>query len=447
MTTFEEAFEETGHGAFNYVVLVTCGLVLLYATVESLGIGYIITAAECDLGLTGNEKGLINAAAFIGIFSTAIIWGYLSDRFGRRAVMLPAIGAGTVVSFASSLSGNFWTLFILRFLTGCLVSASSATVYAYLGEMHTDSRRASAIAFGSTFIAFTFIVLPVMAWLILSSNWSFNLINVKMVPWRAYIWSWCTPGVLAAIIMVFLPESPRFLYAVKGEIKAIPVLARIYAWNRPLAEVMICFRSSGLYTWMPNILNEMLFNVHKSVSMCDIMVAKQKAAAVSTQRTCKRKTINPLVFPVSIAMGVICATTYVAIGYIMRTRNKICIYCSVLAVCSLMLAASSVLPQPIVAITLFIVGLCCGCAASVLAAIAVEVFPTSVRALALCTLYMAGRSGAAVGANVMGLAMREHCLPLFFANTLITAGSTLLMLLWPDPKAVRAIMEERGFAY
>ncbi|XP_063827698.1 synaptic vesicle glycoprotein 2A-like [Ostrinia nubilalis] len=194
MTTFEEAFEETGHGAFNYVVLVTCGLVLLYATVESLGIGYIITAAECDLGLTGNEKGLINAAAFIGIFSTAIIWGYLSDRFGRRAVMLPAIGAGTVVSFVSSLSGNFWTLFILRFLTGCLVSASSATVYAYLGEMHTDSRRASAIAFGSTFIAFTFIVLPVMAWLILSSNWSFTLINVKMVPWRAYIWSWCTPG-------------------------------------------------------------------------------------------------------------------------------------------------------------------------------------------------------------------------------------------------------------
>ncbi|XP_063827226.1 uncharacterized protein LOC135076735 [Ostrinia nubilalis] len=282
--------------------------------------------------------------------------------------------------------------------------------------------------------------------------------------------------------MVFLPESPRFLYAVKGEIKAIPVLARIYAWNhkkkkedypvksitlstalaqrgfckafknfgqllkppllrcvlishfsmfmvfclgRPLAEVMICFRSSGLYTWMPNILNEMLFNVHKSVSMCDVMVAKQKAAAVSTQRTCKRKTINPLVFPVSIAMGVICATTYVAIGYIMRTRNKICIYCSVLAVCSLMLAASSVLPQPIVAITLFIVGLCCGCAASVLAAIAVEVFPTSVRALALCTLYMAGRSGAAVGANVMGLAMREHCLPLFFANTLITAGKKL----------------------
>jgi MFS transporter, VNT family, synaptic vesicle glycoprotein 2 len=55
-----------GHGAFNYLVLFTCGLVLLYTNVESLGIGYIITAAECDLKLSGSQKGMINAAAFIG---------------------------------------------------------------------------------------------------------------------------------------------------------------------------------------------------------------------------------------------------------------------------------------------------------------------------------------------------------------------------------------------
>lgn len=56
----------------------------------------------------------------LGILSTAIIWGYLSDHYGRRAVMLPAIAAGTVVSVGSSFSGNFWTLFLLRFLTGAL---------------------------------------------------------------------------------------------------------------------------------------------------------------------------------------------------------------------------------------------------------------------------------------------------------------------------------------
>lgn len=40
------------------------------------------------------------------------------------------------------------------------VSASSATVYAYLGEMHASTRRAAAIAWGSAFISFSFIILP-----------------------------------------------------------------------------------------------------------------------------------------------------------------------------------------------------------------------------------------------------------------------------------------------
>lgn len=42
----------------------------------------------------------------------------------------------------------------------CRISASSATVYAYLGEMHANSKRAAAIAWGSVFISFSFITLP-----------------------------------------------------------------------------------------------------------------------------------------------------------------------------------------------------------------------------------------------------------------------------------------------
>ncbi|KAL0881329.1 hypothetical protein ABMA27_001210, partial [Loxostege sticticalis] len=315
-------FEQTKirHGKFNYIVLLTCGLILMYTMVESLGVGYIISSAECDLLLTPNEKGMINAAAFIGILSTAIFWGYLSDRYGRRATMLPSIAIGTVVSFCSSLSANFVTLFVLRFFTGCMVSASSATVFAYLGEMHSDSRRSSAIAYGSTFIAFTFIILPTMAWLILRGHWSFSIGSIKMVPWRVYIWSWCVPGITAALILLFLPESPRFLFAVKGQDKALPVLASIYAWNNkkkredypvnsitivtpaiaqrgfknacknfgqllraPLRRCVLISHfsmflvfclTSGLYTWMPHILNEMLENVEKPVSMCDAVLAK-----------------------------------------------------------------------------------------------------------------------------------------------------------------------------
>ncbi|CAH2085941.1 unnamed protein product [Euphydryas editha] len=158
--SFEVAFNITGHGKFNHLVLLTCGLIMLNVSMESVGMSYVITAAECELGLTSEHKGLVNAAAFIGIISTSFLWGYLGDRCGRRAVMLPAMVLSAFFSVASSFSTNVWMLLILRFFTGCLVSASSATVYAYLGEMHTGSRRAAAIAWGSAFISFSFMILP-----------------------------------------------------------------------------------------------------------------------------------------------------------------------------------------------------------------------------------------------------------------------------------------------
>ncbi|CAG9787479.1 unnamed protein product [Diatraea saccharalis] len=294
MVSFEEAFEQTGHGVFNYVVLATCGLVLMYTNVESLGIGYVMAAAECDLKLSSTEKGMANAAAFIGIVSTAIFWGYLSDQYGRRAIMLPAIASSCIASFASSFATNFLCLFCLRFFTGCLVSASSATVYAYL----------------------------VLAWVIMAGTWSFHLAKVKVVPWRVFMWSWCIPGIVAAIILVILPESPRFLFSAYGQDSTIPVLAKIYAWNTKkkkeefpllLATRLIAFRSSGMYTWMPIMLNEMLFKIGTPVNMCTIMNEKEETKTAACQRT----KIHALLYPVSVIMGMVCAVTYVSIGYIM----------------------------------------------------------------------------------------------------------------------------------
>lgn len=54
---------------------------------------------------------------------------------------------------------------------------------------------------------------------------------MDIVPWRAFMWVWCAPGLAAAAILLFLPESPRYLLAAKGPKVALPVLAKMYAWN------------------------------------------------------------------------------------------------------------------------------------------------------------------------------------------------------------------------
>lgn len=51
------------------------------------------------------------------------------------------------------------------------------------------------------------------------------------MPWRAFVAIWCVPGVLAAGALLLLPESPKFVLALKGADKALPVLAKMYASN------------------------------------------------------------------------------------------------------------------------------------------------------------------------------------------------------------------------
>ncbi|XP_073952774.1 synaptic vesicle glycoprotein 2A-like [Choristoneura fumiferana] len=497
--TFEDAFEVTGHGRFNHLVLFTSGLIMLNVSMESVGVSYVITSAECELRLTDEHKGLVNAAAFIGIVSTSFLWGYLGDRIGRRAVMLPAMLASAIFSIASAFANDVWTLMILRIITGCFVSASSATVYAYLGEMHANTRRAAAIAWGSAFISFSFIILPGLAWLIIPGKWSFTILGINITSWRVFVWSWCAPGLAAAAILFILPESPRFLLASKGPEAALPVLAKMYSWNHwtsadnypvekvttigdaeafktggfagalknfthifrpPLLRCVIISHmsmfavfmlSSGLYMWVPEVINDILQSKsERSISICEIISEKTRneslARSLSQPVFCNSH-VSVGVFPISMAMGAVFAITYLAIGVFINRIGKKALYNGIMFICGVATIAAGFVPQGGAATALLILALCAGCAASILAAIAVDVFPTSLRAMAMCVMYMVGRGGAAVGSYLLGIILQTHCELAFTVFGAFSAGSTLLMLFWPEPQKIRDEMEERGLSY
>ncbi|XP_013167920.1 PREDICTED: synaptic vesicle glycoprotein 2B-like [Papilio xuthus] len=495
--TFEDAVELTGHGKFNNFVLLTCGLILLNVSMESVGISYVITAAECELDLGSEHKGLLSASAFIGIVSTSFLWGFLGDRYGRRAVMTPAMLASVAFSLASSFATNVWTILVLRILTGCLVSASSATVYAYLGEMHVKSRRAAAIAWGSAFISFSFIILPGLAWLIIPGEWSWQWGWMTIAPWRVFMWFWGLPALVASAALLSLPESPRHVLATKGPDAALPILARMYAWNKgktvdsfpvskitasttescrsgfgealrnislmvrpPLARCVLISHvsmfavfmlSSGLYMWVPDILNNILNSKsEQSITICQIIHNKFKAAQNVTHDAgyhyC-RTDVSVGVFPISMGMGAMFAIVYLAIGFFIDKIGKKTLHCSILIFCGAATIGAAFVPQGGLATVLLVLSLCCGCAGSILAAIAVDVFPTCLRAMAMCLMYMVGRAGAAVGSNLLGATLDRHCQLAFTFLGIFTMCSTILMLFWPAPEHVRRKMEEKGLSY
>lgn len=153
-------FIYAGSGIFHTCLLIVCGLCMMSVIMETLGMSYIITSAECDLKLSHTDKGLVTGAAFFGVVLSSHFWGILSDLFGRRNVLIIAVFGCFIFSLSSCFAVNVVMFIITRTMVGIFVAANASISYAYLGEFHSDKTRAKAVTMSGVFMAFGMIYLP-----------------------------------------------------------------------------------------------------------------------------------------------------------------------------------------------------------------------------------------------------------------------------------------------
>lgn len=55
-----------GYGKFSMFIIFLTGMTVCSSILASMDIGFLLPAAECDLGLTSTDKGLLGSAYFIG---------------------------------------------------------------------------------------------------------------------------------------------------------------------------------------------------------------------------------------------------------------------------------------------------------------------------------------------------------------------------------------------
>ncbi|XP_058444418.1 synaptic vesicle glycoprotein 2C [Malaya genurostris] len=251
--TYNEALELVGTGRFHTLLLFVCGFCLMSVINETLNMGYIISAAECDLGLSFSDKGILNGAAFCGVVASSHLWGFLSDTWGRRKVILLATSCSLLLSIVSSFSGHVWMLIVMRFGVGFFISGNAATSYAYLAEFHTDKSRAAVIAWAAMFMAFGLIYLPLTAWFVipLDTNHSLNLyiglLGIRYSLWRVYLLLSSFASILIICGMLYLPESGKFLLTHNNDNeKVLQILKKMYCWNRREPEYTFPVKSIGL---------------------------------------------------------------------------------------------------------------------------------------------------------------------------------------------------------
>ena len=70
---------------------------------------------------TGVNVGIIDTSMYIGAFISSALWGYLSDKKGRRWGVLATSACCVVSTLAFGFSQGLWWAIVTRFLQGCSV--------------------------------------------------------------------------------------------------------------------------------------------------------------------------------------------------------------------------------------------------------------------------------------------------------------------------------------
>ncbi|KAH8289020.1 hypothetical protein KR054_002903, partial [Drosophila jambulina] len=212
---------------------------------ETMGMGILGPAAVCDLHMNQVQLASVTSAGFLGIICSSYFWGYITDKKGRRWTLLRTITVSNVCSIVSMFMVDFSGFFVMRFVTGIFVAAPSFVAATFLSEFCSQRILARALTHMYMFTGFAMLYCPAWAALFLSTkSMEFELEvvgNLTLRPWRILGCLNCLPGVLAFVLLLFLPESPKFLLTIGDTQRGIAAMDLLCRKNtgKPLSTEQI----------------------------------------------------------------------------------------------------------------------------------------------------------------------------------------------------------------
>jgi len=159
-----------------------------------------------------------------------MISGPLSDKYGRKKVLMTAALLYAVSAITSAMATEFWFFIIARMLGGFGVGASLITAPMYIAEISPAKMRGKMVSFNQLNIVVG-----------ISAAFFSNFLVIKLgnsdISWAAslkigeYSWRWMLgietlPAILYFLFLLGVPESPRWLTKQGMEDKALEIMRK-----------------------------------------------------------------------------------------------------------------------------------------------------------------------------------------------------------------------------
>ena len=152
-------------------------------------------------------SGYLVAGASLGAAVGAIGAGPLTDRFGRKALLVIDAGLYAVGSILSAVSPDLAVLLIARTMIGLAIGADSAIATAYIAEFAPSDRRGSLTMLQQWMITVGILLAYVVALIVLRIAPG----SAGTVGWRVILGVGAIPALIGLVLRAEMPESPRWL--------------------------------------------------------------------------------------------------------------------------------------------------------------------------------------------------------------------------------------------
>ena len=178
--------------------------------------------------LTEWQTEFAASALLIGCVGGASIAGWLSDRFGRRRILILSALLFAASSLGAALPATLDQFAAARFLGGVAIGVASVLAPLYIAEVAPPHIRGRLVSLNQMAIVTGILV----AYLV---NWSLSSLGPSS--WRWMFASAALPSLAFFLALLFVPESPRWLAERAPAAEALAILTRVGGREHAAAEL------------------------------------------------------------------------------------------------------------------------------------------------------------------------------------------------------------------
>lgn len=203
-----------------YVVLVAAS-----AAIAGLLFGYdtaVINGAlvylRVEFKLSSFETELVATVLLWGCAVGAALAGYMSDRFGRRAVLFASGALFLISALGAAFPTELWQLLLARALGGLAIGIASLIAPLYIAEIAPARTRGRLVTLNQ---------MAIVIGILVAFGSNYGLAQLSHDNWRWMFGLGALPAVALCVSLFWIPESPRWLLQRGMRDRAGAVLKRV----------------------------------------------------------------------------------------------------------------------------------------------------------------------------------------------------------------------------